>query len=155
MRPFAGQTFNKREIENALHIGHSVANTDSTLFKDVRLDMAPKAKKWVQGDEDPKLHALFYSMTKLQWAEYLAEQRVVHNKAERKRIEEEKRIRKRKRDQESEGSEGDVSEEEALLQKRLDDLRQKKALKADSGAEGSSRGKGKGKAREPSEEIDY
>ncbi|KAJ7777717.1 hypothetical protein DFH07DRAFT_976934 [Mycena maculata] len=51
-RKFTNCGFNKREIESALNIGHTIASQDRQLFKSALLVHDPVAQSWVNGDKD-------------------------------------------------------------------------------------------------------
>lgn len=44
---YPGQTFIKEHIYRALHLGHSQANSDASLFSHKRISKAPKVQAWL------------------------------------------------------------------------------------------------------------
>lgn len=91
---FRGYGFQTKEIQQAMRIGHTTANTDDKLFRYSRLsdDHTGKATEYV---EDNKHSKLFDEMSIAQWNNYLDDAKKEKEAEDRRQAREEERKRKR------------------------------------------------------------
>ncbi|KAJ7760841.1 hypothetical protein DFH07DRAFT_815952 [Mycena maculata] len=135
---FTNRGFNKREIELALKIGHTIAGEDRKLFKSPLLKDDPEAQRWVDGDEDldEKVIREFDRMSRKQFLERLdkSHEDAQNARAKAAKVEEKKRKRD-ERKQVSDSSEDSSTDSE---QERRDRRKRRKEKKKRAEAEGSS-----------------
>ncbi|KAJ7433122.1 hypothetical protein B0H11DRAFT_2209049 [Mycena galericulata] len=149
---FTNRPFNKREVELALKIGHTIASQDRQLFKSPLLAYDSVAQSWVDGakDLDEEVVTNFNQMTRRQFIAHLEKSKLEAEKAREKEAKEERKKRKRDRKHVS-SSEDSVtdSEQERRERERRKQRKREKAREAES-----SRSKKKSKGSDASEHLD-
>ncbi|KAJ7178471.1 hypothetical protein C8R43DRAFT_942148 [Mycena crocata] len=121
---FACREFNKADIEDALIIGHTVANNDRAMFQSPLLPYDENAQRYIAGElEDGVTKTIFDNMAKKDWLAYLDDAKKAADRL-LKRGKEQKKRRRTPTPPASASSEAD--EEEAHLRRKLKELEMKK-----------------------------